>query len=428
MATARQRTPARPQRPVASEHFPAMLQLAKQLGCQLRPTPSNPAVLRGLCPFHQADSLNDANTLQINTRTTRFSCQVCNAHGNPIAFTARVWGVSATDAHHLIAEGGTLDRTRPPYPKDFFHQQKRSANSPQNTAILTRAARHYGQQLYTSHAALQFIAQLGIDPDDAVKAGIGYCPGMGLRQYLLNHGVTPEEMEDSPLFHPETGIETFTGNITLADRDFTGSTLWMTSTVPEAPPNSYAWRNRRPHTHGIPGGRPVLLNIYCINRQTPSPVITDDARLYITLVASNFPVVLIAQRRRPEQDTSRQCEMMAGALRNRGVTHPVLAIHDMVYREEMGRTLEHVLRQPAIQPRTREKLMEQLDPRTRNLKEFTNPASLSKPPPTIRYQQHGRKHRRKHRRKRRRKRPGRARRRNNRPPRQPAASEQPPGD
>ena len=71
--------------------------------------------------------------------------------------------------------------------------------------------------------------------------------------------------------------------------------------------------------------------------------------------------------------------MMAGALRNRGVTHPVLAIHDMVYREEMGRTLAHVLRQPAIQPRTRARLMEQLDPRTRNLEEFTNPDPLPEP-------------------------------------------------
>ena len=221
-----------------------MLQLAKQLGCQLRPTPSNPAVLRGLCPFHQADSLNDAN-------------HPADKHPHHPLLMPGLQRPRQPHSVYRKSLGSLRNRRAPPHsprrnagphpaplPQGLLPPTETQRQLPPNTAILTRAARYYGQQLYTSHAALQFIAQLGIDPDDAVKAGIGYCPGTGLRQYLLDHGVTPEEMEDSPLFRPETGIETFTGNIALADRDFTGSTLWMTSTLPEAP---------RTATHGGTG-------------------------------------------------------------------------------------------------------------------------------------------------------------------------------
>jgi hypothetical protein len=60
-----------------------------------------------------------------------------------------VWGVSASDTRRLLlSTGGEAGCVRPPYPESY----RRDGGEPllQNTAVLTLAARYYGQQLYRS--------------------------------------------------------------------------------------------------------------------------------------------------------------------------------------------------------------------------------------------------------------------------------------
>ena len=129
----------------------AMLRIADEMGCQLRPQAQNPSMLRGLCPFHEAGTIADSKTLEMDTRSPRFWCQKCLATGNPIAFAAMAWGVSARDAHQLLAENRNAGRERPDYP-DRYHNKptpENAANAPQNTAVLTpchRLLRQAGQK------------------------------------------------------------------------------------------------------------------------------------------------------------------------------------------------------------------------------------------------------------------------------------------
>jgi hypothetical protein len=203
---------------------------------------------------------------------------------------------------------------------------------------------------------------------------MGYCPGRGLREYLLENGVSPQEAESSPLFHPVAGTENFTGRITLADRDFTGAALWMTSTIPEEPGEKHAWRRRRPGTYGIPGRRGQLLNLHSITAGNPGAVVTDDLRLYAVLAVNHTPAALIAQRRQNGRDTLEECRRMAGALRNRGLQRAVIAVHDREHRERLAEALADLLPGGEILVHSQDAIMAALAPHTRDLERFTGPA------------------------------------------------------
>ena len=191
----------------AIQHFPAMIKAARELGCQLLPEPNNQTILRGLCPFHESYNLATAKTLQVNTKTTKFWCQVCEHTGNPITFMAKVWGVSIQDARTLLRTTPQPGATKPRYPKSHF--QKNSPHNeggiPQNTALLTRATRFYVSNLETSYPAVHLLARLDVDPEHAAKAGIGFCTGTGLREYLKHNEISDPEIEHSPLFDHQTG-------------------------------------------------------------------------------------------------------------------------------------------------------------------------------------------------------------------------------
>ena len=355
-------------RPTAARHFTAMLQMAGLLGCQLQPTSENPALLRGFCPFHPAETLSLAHTLKIDTRSAKFWCHICDLNGSPITFISIVWGISARDAQQLLDTNPELTIKRPPYPDTFFLRSQ--GLPPQNSAVLTRATRYYGKQVYNHYPALQFLARLNVHPEAAVKAGIGYCPGAGLREHLEELEFLPEEISNSPLINQVTGFETFAGRITLADRDFAGGTVWMTSGEPEDHADSSHWSVKRPHVYGIAGPRPAVLNILRLERGTRQVAVTDDLRLYIVLAARQTPAVLITRRTRDRSEAQDTAHRISQALKDRGARNIVIAVHNGLLRHSLRDSFLTLVPASHSPIRTRDQIIQALNPDRRNLDSF----------------------------------------------------------
>ena len=356
-----------------NSQFTNMLKMAREMGCQVQPSTGNPNILLGLCPFHESRTTQEAKTLQIDLSTARFWCVTCHASGNPTGFIARVWGVSAQEAYDLIRAGSKMEPDRPiwgtqPQPRD--HSGPPQA---QNSAILTMAAKYYRQQVEHSYNALHFLVRMGITPQKAMEHGFGYCTGEGLREYLERRGATTEEIEACPLFQELTGMEFLAGCPVLADTDWTGATIWMMAILPEENENSnnngMAWPMHRPRTRGIPGRRNRLFNLKNVTPGSGSVTMTDDARLYLVLEASGFPTTLITQTRRPN-NADVITERIASGLAGRNPGRIVVAMHDRELGERIGRATKAERPETVLLHRGISEMMQQLDPRERNLQEF----------------------------------------------------------
>ena len=354
-----------------NSQFTNMLKMAREMGCQVQPSTGNPNVLLGLCPFHESRTTQEAKTLQIDLSTTRFWCVTCHVSGNPIGFIAKAWGVSAQEAYDLIKAGSQMEHKRPIWD---IQPQPRNHNGPpqaQNSAILTMAARYYRRQVEQSYNALHFLARMGITPQKAMEHGFGYCTGEGLREYLERRKATPEEIEACPLFQELTGMEFLAGCPVLADTDWTGATIWMMAILPDENENlnGTGWPTHRPRTRGIPGRRNRLFNLKNVTQGIGSVTMTDDARLYLVLEASGFPTTLITQIRRPN-NADVITERIAGGLAGRNPGRIVVAMHDRELGERIGRATKAERPETILLHRSISEMMQQLDPRERNLQEF----------------------------------------------------------
>ena len=373
----------REQRGSASAYYPSMLTIAGQLGCQIETGKENPTLLKGVCPFHEAPTIKQSKTLQIDAKTSRFVCHYCEAEGNPVAFTAMVWGVSASDAHLLLTtHGGAVTAIRPGYPpvkKEADSRPEWNWSTKLNSAVLTRASKHYQGLLYNSYPALSMLARMGVPPELAEKAGIGYSSGSGLREYLTTAGITNEEMEDSPVFRPTNQAESFTGRITMADCDYTGATVWMTSIWPEPVENQGHWKERKPNTLGLPGQKPYLFNIHRIPEQAPCVHITDDPRLYIVLASQGIPTTLLTQRRRRGEPVEIRGEKTATRLMRKQPAKIVLAMHDRQTRTVVEATIRAQHDNKEIVLHGRSAILANLEPKTRDLEALSTESSITAP-------------------------------------------------
>lgn len=349
---------------------------AEQMGCQMQPSPARPSIIKGLCPFHQVAANGDRNSLEVNTDTGRFHCAACGAQGNPMAFMALIWGVSAQDAHVLYEASPDALSQRPPYPTAYI-QSENGRPRPQNTALLSKAAAHYSGQLRFHYEPQNFLALLGVNPRKAAAIGLGYCPGGTLQETLEDPEIPPqlsaEEIADTDLLHPVTGHEILTGRITIADQDYLGACLWLTSFRPETEAyEEHRWPQDRPATYGIPGVRQYLLNAYAIDRQKGDAILTDDARLYILLAAEGLPAVLLTQRRRPETEPRQIADRATAALKRRSVKRLSIVSHDVTLRELIRKALLPELGEENIKSFNKSQLLQALERPGRDLGQFVD--------------------------------------------------------
>ena len=362
---------------VNHEHIKLMYQSAQELGCQLQQHPSRPRACEGLCPFHEADNMNNSRTLELNTESGRFFCRYCHVSGNPLAFMARLWQVSAQDAYVLINAGGSLGPERPPYPADHFPQDGHPSQLRQHTAALTRAHAFYARQLQHCYEAFKFLNALDIEPGPAAAAGLGFASGSGLRKALNEDGLTPEDLAISRLFDRITEGEIFAGRMTLSDLDYAAGAQWMTSFVPHAK-GPRGWSERRPGTYGLPGARPtILLGSRSIPMNSSPAIITDDIRFYLVLKANGLPACLITNRRANNgagaPDPTRQVTQAAGHLMPRRPKSVIIAIAQRQFREALHQVLAESLGAEQVFSYSRSQILQNLESQTRNLDPYRNP-------------------------------------------------------
>ena len=315
--------------------FPNMLKVANEMGCQLKPQPSNPNILAGLCPFHESRNLQEAKTLHVDIQSTRFWCITCENAGNPTAFIAKVWGISGSEVMEYIRQGYEIKPDRPkPGPAE---QVAPGRASPQNTAVLTMASRFYSKQVELSFPALSYLAKLGIEPEDAIREGFGYCSGDGLREHLEKRGATPEEIQESTLFQDRTGMEFMSGCLVLADLDYTGACIWMMAMVPEEGPKKWELPAHRPVTRGIRGRRNQIFNMRQADRRTGAVMMTDDPRLYLASITEEVPAILIPGIRRDA--IQNQADRISEIITRRNPRRMVIAMHDRELGERTARNM-----------------------------------------------------------------------------------------
>ena len=376
--------PTAPANQSHKSHFEAMVRVATSMGCELEQNKQDRMILTGACPFHTGKKNGAGRTLTINSRTCLFSCEACESKGNTYTFCALAWRVSTKDAHMLLQHhGNQVTAARPAYPEPEENEQAEPKQL--NTAVLTRAMDHFKRMLPLSYETIAFLAKLQVKPEQAIATNAGYCNGSGLRESLLNSGVTERELAATPLFDHITGAENLAGRMVIADTDYTGACIWMTSISPDQETLTAEFPGGRPNLYGIPGIKPEMLNLYGINQQERKCVITDDARLYLVLKAEKYPAALITPRHGQEPATALQSHSgrYAKALARKNPRRITLALHSHrlggMIRARMKRLSPHCL----VTEASEKDIMEQVEPKTRNLSLLTRQAPERPPAVTL---------------------------------------------
>ena len=361
--------------------FPNMLKVARELGCQIQPSAGNPNILTGLCPFHESRTLHEAKTLYIDLQTARFQCSACDSAGNPMAFIAKTWGMSAQETYEFISGGCEVTAKRPRGERNG----QRSEDGPppaQNTAVLTMAARYYRAQVERNFTPLNYLARLGIEPRRASETGFGYCTGEGLREYLERQDATPEEIDDSPLFQDVTGMEILSGCPVLFDLDFTGAAIWMMGLLPEERDTGTGWQPGRPRTRGIRGRRNNLFNLRDMNQRSGSVVLTDDPRLHLVLAAGGIPSAMTTRPRRID-GLGTMTGRIAGTLAQRNLDSVILAMHDREVARKIRQETAEARPKTKVEIRGTDAIMRQLNPWERDLTGFATPVPVGAGPDPV---------------------------------------------
>ena len=203
-------------------------------------------VRQGVCPFH--DEVEGSFTVYADSE--RWYCFGCGLGGDVLDFIQRVEGLSLPDAIRRL-DGGSGLAPAAAVRSGATVKPRRSTAAvlpPRDPALLTAAARYYAGRLRRSSAAKGYLASRGIGLDAALRLGLGYAPGDGLREALESCGFTAERLRDSGLF-TERGSERFAGMVVVPEVAG-GLVRWLAGRAvdPETSPRFQA----------LPGPKPVL--------------------------------------------------------------------------------------------------------------------------------------------------------------------------
>jgi len=228
-------------------------------------------VRQGVCPFH--DEVEGSFTVYADSE--RFYCFGCGAGGDVLDFVQRMEGLTLPEAIRRLDDSTassirSAPAQRPTVPPASFPRR--------NPALLTAATRFYGGQLRRSPVALQYLASRGIGPDAAIRLGLGYAVGNGLREHLQGNGFAGQRLTDSGLLL-ERGAERFAGTITVPDLAY-NRVRWLTGRAidPAA----------KPRFQAVPGPKPVL-GLAALGPMPSFVVLTEGVFDYLTLAAWGYP-------------------------------------------------------------------------------------------------------------------------------------------
>ena len=233
-------------------------------------------VRQGVCPFHDESE----GSFTVYADTQKFHCFGCGAHGDVLDFVGRMEGLTLRQAIRRLDDGSTPRAAAQSHRPAPTQRPSAPALPPRDPALLTAAVRFYGGQLRRSSLAGEYLASRGIGLDAAMRLGLGYATGNGLRERLQAAGFTGQRIRDSGLFL-ERGAERFAGTITVPDLA-QGRARWLTGRAvqPEA----------RPRFQAVPGSKP-LLGLARLGPAPPWVIVAEGVFDYLTLAAWGYPAV-----------------------------------------------------------------------------------------------------------------------------------------
>ena len=153
-------------------------------------------VRQGVCPFH--DEAEASFTVYADTE--KFYCFGCGEGGDVLDFIQRVEGLTLPEAIRRLDGSPGLAPGAVKRPA-ATRRPSAAVVPPRDPALLTAAVRFYGGRLRRSHAAREYLASRGVGLEAAVRLGLGYAPGSGLREALESSGFTAGRLRDSGPVH-----------------------------------------------------------------------------------------------------------------------------------------------------------------------------------------------------------------------------------
>ena len=235
---------------------PELVDLMLADGVQLRRGGSN--AYYGRCPFHADRSPSFQVTLAPWGQWT-FKCwsTACGERGGLKRYRELTNRPTADD----------IPEPREQRPREQYERPTRE--------LMTLAAQHYNELLLQYPEATAYLANRGVDPEDAHRWGIGYAPGSTLFR-LLQTLMTEEELSRCALLKPHRREDRLTRRIIFPAYDRDGMARWYTGRAidPDAGRNYLS----------LPGRRPALLTL----------LTERDARKSDPLVITEGPMDLLS--------------------------------------------------------------------------------------------------------------------------------------
>ena len=232
-------------------------------------------VRQGVCPFHSEVE----GSFTVYADSEKFYCFGCGAGGDVLDFVGRIEGLTLPEVIRRLDGGAgsapVADRRPVPTPRPTP-----APLPPRDPALLTAAVRFYAGQLRHSPVARAYLASRGVGPDAAMRLGLGYAGGNGLRDYLDSAGFGADRQRASGLFL-ERGAERFAGMVVVPEVSG-GLVHWLAGRAVDA--------QSKPRFQALPGQKPVL----GLARLGPAPsvaIVAEGVFDYLALASWGYPAV-----------------------------------------------------------------------------------------------------------------------------------------
>ena len=232
-------------------------------------------VRQGVCPFHEEVE----GSFTVYADSERWYCFGCGLGGDVLDFIQRAENLSLPDAIRRLDGSpglapGVGTRAAP------VRRPRAAPPPPRDPALLTAAVRFYAGQLRRHSAGLAYLASRGVGLDAALRLGLGFAPGGGLRQALESAGFSERRIRDCGLF-TERGSERFAGMVVVPELSG-GLVRWLAGRAVET--------DRTPRFQALPGPKPVL----GLGRLGPAPplaVVAEGLFDWLALASWGVPAV-----------------------------------------------------------------------------------------------------------------------------------------
>ncbi len=241
-------------------------------GVQLR---GRGRVRQGVCPFHEEAE----GSFTVYADTERWYCFGCGEGGDVLDFLQRAEGLSLPEAIRRLDAGGlpAVRAAGGPRRASPGHSVS-SALPPRDPALLTAAVRYYAGQLQRRPEARTYLASRGIGFETALRLGLGYAPGRGLREALASAGFAAARVRESGLFM-ERGAERFAGTVVVPETAG-GRVRWLAGRAVDP--------ERKPRFQAPPGPKPVL-GLARLGPAPPRVVLTEGVFDWLVLSQWGLP-------------------------------------------------------------------------------------------------------------------------------------------